>query len=180
MNTLLQLFLGFVKIGFFGFGGGMAMLPLIGQTLAGVGMTESEFGDLVAISQVTPGPIAVNAATYGGFKAAGVLGSIAATVGVALPCMLMVLVAMHLMKKYKDNEFLKGIGVGIKPAVVGLIAAAVVMIARGVLFSGTHAEPIPCIMFAVTAAVMLATDKVNPIIPMIVMGVIGAFVFTMI
>ena len=82
----ITLFVMFFRIGLFSFGGGLAMLPLIFQSVKDFGMmTASEFSDLVALSQVTPGPIAVNAATYVGFNGAGIPGALAATLGVALP-----------------------------------------------------------------------------------------------
>jgi chromate transporter len=91
MTIYLQLFLIFFRIGIFGFGGGMAMLPLMFQGVSYFGlMTKEEFADLVAISQVTPGPIAVNAATYAGFSVSGVAGAFFATLGVAIPAFILV------------------------------------------------------------------------------------------
>ena len=88
----VTLFVMFFRIGLFSFGGGLAMLPLIFQSVKDFGMmTASEFSDLVALSQVTPGPIAVNAATYVGFNGAGIPGALAATLGVALPSFILIL-----------------------------------------------------------------------------------------
>ena len=172
------LFLAFFKIGIFGFGGGMAMLPIIGQTMEHFGILNAEeFGDLVAVSQITPGPIAINAATYAGFKYAGVLGSAAATIGVALPALLLMLLAMKLGERYRDTTVVQGTLFGIRPAVVGLIGAAIVVMASGVLYHGTHIEPIPCVICAGVAALMLWKKRLNPVIPMLLMGLLGAFIF---
>ena len=94
MLTNLRLFLTFLKIGFVGFGGGMAILPLIYQGVSKfVPLSQSDFADLFGISQATPGPIAINAATFVGYKAAGILGSLSATLGVVIPSFLLVTLA---------------------------------------------------------------------------------------
>ena len=105
MPALLSLFAAFFKIGVFGFGGGIAMLPLIFQTVQSFGlMSADDFADLVAISQVTPGPIAINAATFVGFHYAGIWGSVAATLGVVVPSFAIILIAMRLMKSMDLKE----------------------------------------------------------------------------
>ena len=100
----LQLFLVFAKIGLFGFGGGMAMLP--GAKTFSL-MSADEFSNLVAISQVTPGPIAVNAATYVGFNCAGYTGAAVATFGVALPSFILVTLACYFIRKFKDSQVIE-------------------------------------------------------------------------
>ncbi|MBQ5954362.1 MAG: chromate transporter, partial [Firmicutes bacterium] len=100
----IKLFLTFLKIGFVGFGGGMAILPLIYQGVSKfVPLTQADFADLFGISQATPGPIAINAATFVGFKAAGVGGSLCATLGVVIPSFLLVTLASSLLKKHREN-----------------------------------------------------------------------------
>ena len=99
MPALLSLFAAFFKIGVFGFGGGIAMLPLIFQTVQSFGlMSADDFADLVAISQVTPGPIAINAATFVGFHYAGLLAAGAATLGVVVPSVAISLIAMRFLE----------------------------------------------------------------------------------
>jgi chromate transporter len=101
MLKLWQLFFVFFKLGLFSFGGGYAMLPLIYQEIQKFGMMDpTEFSNLVAISQMTPGPIAVNAATYVGFKAAGVLGSAVATLAVSLPAFVIIILVAHFLQKF--------------------------------------------------------------------------------
>ncbi len=126
MEILIKLFLTFAKIGAFSIGGGYAMLPFIQQEVIEKNhwMTTQEFSDILAISQMTPGPIAVNSATYVGYTEAGVLGSIAATLGVVLPCFLMIIVIATFFIKLYEKRSVKAVFKGIRPGVLGLLAAA--------------------------------------------------------
>ena len=131
MSIFLELFISFFKVGAFAFGGGMAMLPIIFQEVERYGMmTQTEFARLVALSQVTPGPVAVNAATYTGMIYAGVPGAVVATFGVALPSFAVIIIVMKFMEAFKESKGLEGILGGIRPATVGLIAAAFIYIAQ--------------------------------------------------
>ncbi|MDR2588196.1 MAG: chromate transporter, partial [Spirochaetales bacterium] len=129
--TVLSLLWSFFKIGLLSFGGGYAMVPMMEGEIASRGwLAAREFADIVAISQMTPGPIAVNAATYVGFRVAGFAGSAAATLGVCLPSFILVIVTAHFLRKFKESLFVSSLLGGIRPATVGLIAAAVVFFAR--------------------------------------------------
>lgn len=174
--ALLYLFGVFFRIGLFGFGGGMAMLPLIFQSVQDFGITsQEEFSNLVALSQVTPGPIAVNAATYVGFQYAGIPGAVAATLGVSVPSFILVLVVMKFVEKYNSSRTVQGIFEGIRPATVGLIGAAAVFVGQTVLVSDGRIEIIPCIICGIS--VLLAGKfKWSPIVLVIIMGVIGALI----
>ncbi len=130
MMECLRLFISFFKIGLFSFGGGYAMLPLIYQEVEAYGMTMKEFSDVVAISQMTPGPIAINAATYVGYQVAGFFGSAFATFGVSLPSFLLIMVISTAFNKFKDNRTVEAVLEGIRPATVGMIASAVVFFAN--------------------------------------------------
>ena len=182
----LILFGVFFKVGLFAFGGGNAMLPLIYQSVQEVGiMSGTEFSDLVALSQVTPGPVAVNAATYVGLETAGVPGAIIATIGVCLPCFAIMLIVIHMLNRFKENRYVQGALAGIRPAAIGLIAAAVVFIAEGVLVKGSMvsaqmADPsyynvVPICIFAVSI-VLICIPKVKPIWVMLLMGFAGAMI----
>lgn len=175
----LQLFLVFAKIGLFGFGGGMAMLPMIYQGAKSFGlMSAEEFSNLVAISQVTPGPIAVNAATYVGFNCAGYAGAFAATFGVALPSFILVTLACYFINKFKESSAIDGAFAGIRPVTVGLIGAAVIFMGQSVLplaVPQTAAEALPWVIAASTA-ILAGKFKVNPIALVVIAGVIGAIV----
>ena len=118
----LQLFLEFFKIGLFCFGGAFGMIPLIEETVVKHGwLTESEFFNLIGVCESTPGPIAVNTATYVGSVMGGPLGSIAATLGVVLPSFLIILLIAAVLKNLTDNKYFKGFMRGVKPVVVSLI-----------------------------------------------------------
>ncbi len=174
--SLFYLFAVFFRIGLFGFGGGIAMLPLIFQSVQDFGiMTHDEFSNLVALSQVTPGPIAVNAATYVGFQYAGVLGAAIATLGVSIPSFVLVLLVMKFVEKYNSSKVVQGIFEGIRPATVGLIGAAVIFVAQTVLVTGWEINWIPCVLCGITV-VLAGRLKLSPIILVMAMGVIGAFV----
>ena len=182
------LFSMFFRIGLFSFGGGLAMLPLIFQCVQDFGiMSAHEFSNLVALSQVTPGPIAVNAATYVGLNYAGLPGAMIATVGVCLPSFVLILIVMKFMEKFKESKGLEGAFMGIRPVTVGLIGAAAIFVAEtslvnGELFStnvftnpGSYINPIPCAIFAVTL-ILAGKFKVSPIKITILMAVVGAIV----
>ena len=131
----LYLFLIFFKVGIIGFGGGYAILPLIYQDVQNFGiMSADEFSNLVALSQVTPGPIAVNAATYVGFKVAGLSGACMATFAVALPSFILCLLVLAFLDRFKTNTTVQSILAGIRPATVGLMASAFIFMAQTALW----------------------------------------------
>ncbi|MDR2181742.1 MAG: chromate transporter [Treponema sp.] len=131
MTAVLQLVWSFFKIGLFSYGGGYAMVPMMQDEILSHGwLPVREFADIVAISQMTPGPIALNAATYIGYRVAGLFGSTAATLGVTLPSFILVILATHFLQKFKASHTVNSLLSGIRPATVGLIAAAVVFFAR--------------------------------------------------
>lgn len=134
----LQLFYSYLKIGFFGFGGGYAMLSLIQNEVVVQHrwMTAAQFADIVAISQITPGPIAINSATYVGYTVGlqagntwcGILGSVIATFAVCLPSLTLMILVAHFFMKLKYNRFVEGAMLGMRPAVIGMIAAAALLL----------------------------------------------------
>ncbi len=127
----LKLFYIFFKVGILGFGGGYAILPMIYQEILIFDViTADDFSNLVALSQVTPGPIAINAATYVGFKAAGTLGAIIATTAVSLPSLLLIILVVHFMNKFKGSKLIQNLLKGIRPATVGLIGAAFIFLGK--------------------------------------------------
>ena len=183
---ILLLFWVFFKIGLFGFGGGLAMLPLMYQSIQQFGLMEqAEFSNLLALSQVTPGPIAVNAATYVGLNYAGFGGAVSATIGVMLPAFIIMLIVARMLDKYKTNRIVQGAFEGIRPVTVGLVASAMIFVSQGVLVKGSlismsmftggmdYYNPIAILIMVVTVVLMLAV-KARPIIVMLAMAVVGA------
>lgn len=133
-----QLFVSYLKIGFFGFGGGYAMLSLIQNEVVvqHAWMTGSEFADIVAVSQITPGPIAINSATYVGYTVGvqsggfifGILGSLIATFAVCMPAMTIMLLIARFFLRLHNNRMVEGAMRGMRPVVIGMIAAAALML----------------------------------------------------
>lgn len=163
----LELFWTFFKIGAFTFGGGYAMLPLIQSEVAAKGWLDSQsLVNFAAVSESTPGPFAVNMATYVGTETGGVLGAVCATLGVALPSFVIILLVAKFFAQFGKNRVVRGCMAGLKPAVVGMIASAVISVAAaaffpaGVTLSGP--EPYAAVVIFIPA-VILAFKKVHPI-----------------
>ena len=131
----LYLFLEFFKVGLFTFGGGYAMIPLIKEVVLSHGwMDEAHFIDMIGLSEVTPGPIAVNMATFIGSEQGGFLGSIIATLGVILPAFIIMLLISILLKKFMKNRFVQATLGGIKTVAVALITSSAIILLSDVLF----------------------------------------------
>ena len=147
------LILSFLKIGLFGFGGGYAMLPLISDEVVEVRgwATAGEFADMVALSQMTPGPVALNAATYVGLTAQGVLGSVAATAAVCLPPFIIMYLVCRFFLSMKDSPRVAGAMRLLRPAVVGLVLAAALLMLNRESFVDWKSGAIFAIAFAATA-----------------------------
>lgn len=172
----LTLFLTFLKIGTFTFGGGYAMLPLIQQEVADhQWLSMRELVDFIAISESTPGPFAVNISTYVGIKTAGIAGGLCATLGVILPSFIIILIIAHAYEKFKESPTVKGIMSGLSPAVVGLIAASIISVGQSVFFSKGYEITYSALISAVICLVMsvLVFKKVHPILIIIMSAVIG-------
>ncbi len=186
--AMLKLFVLFFRIGLFSFGGGYVMLPLIFQGIQEFGfMSASEFSDLVALSQMTPGPIAINAATYVGYGYAGIPGAIAASVGVALPSLILVVTVAHFLNKFKQSQGLSAVLEGIRPATVGLLASAVIFLSETSIFTAEAfsrialIDPLSCVnpaqvFFFLIACLIFIRFKFNPIFMTIAAGVAGALI----
>ncbi len=174
------LFLTFFKIGAFTFGGGYAMLPLIEEEVIKNGwMYMEELVDFIAISESTPGPFAINISTYVGSEVAGVLGAVFATLGVVLPSFIIILIVARFYMKFKENYIVAGAMRGLKPAVVGLIGAAVISIINSVFFpNGIYPQLFIEYSFLCSATIfiivlILALKKVNPILLIVISAVLG-------
>ena len=175
----LQLFFSFLQIGLFSFGGGYAAMPLIqGQVVTLHGwLTMSEFTDLITISQITPGPIAVNSATFVGLKIAGIPGAVVATVGCILPSCIIVTILARLYLKYRNLDLMQGVLKSLRPAVVAMIASAGILIlknafwgsGKSILLTGTEWSMV--VIFGI-CVLLLRKTKLNPVWVMVLAGVI--------
>ena len=187
----LLLFYTFFKIGLFGFGGGYDMLSLIqGEVVTKhAWLTAAEFTDIVAVSQVTPGPIGIYSATYVGYAAVthaghsaswGMLGSCLATVAVVLPSFLLMLLVVKFFQKYRDNAIVESMFASLRPTVVGLIAAAAILLMTRENFSTPSESPwqfyISLFLFIST---FIGTQyfKINPIRMILLCGLAGLLLY---
>ena len=131
----LELFLTFFKIGLFTFGGGYVMLPLIQSEVVAHGwLSVADVVDFIAVSESTPGPFAVNISTYVGMRMAGLGGAACATLGVVLPSLLVILAVARFYDRFRNSRLVAGAMAGLRPVVVGLIAAALLSVGRNVFF----------------------------------------------
>lgn len=180
----LQLFYTFFKIGLFGFGGGYAMLSLIqGEVVINHNwLSAQEFTDIVAISQMTPGPIGINSATYVGFAATGsVWGSVVATFAVTLPSFILMLTISKFFLKYQKHPIVESVFRGLRPAIVGLLAAATLVLMNvdnfGSPITDSYTFIISVILF-IAAFIGTYRFKINPILMIIVCGIAGLIVYS--
>ena len=178
MGVLLQLFVSYLKIGFFGFGGGYAMLSLIhSEVVVHNGwLTNGEFSDIVAISQMTPGPIAINSATYIGYEVAGFWGSVVATVAVCLPALTIMMLITRFFLRLRDNRYVQGVVKGMRPVVVGMIASAALLL----IFphSADGRSFIDGWSWVIFIGVLIASVKrVNPILLIVLSAVAGIVIY---
>lgn len=175
MSIYLKLIWSYLKIGFFGFGGGYAMLALIENEIVTPGwITEKMFTDIVAISQMTPGPIGINSATYIGYAAPlkampgasplwGILGSVICTLVVIIPSFLLVIYAGHFIHRHRDSDVVEGIFRGLRPVVIGLIASAALILMNGENFGYNAGDVAFSVIIAVAALCVNLFTKLHPI-----------------
>ena len=176
----LELFYVFFTTGLFTFGGGYAMLPMIQQAVTDKGWIPLErILDFVAVSESTPGPFAVNLATYIGSEKGGIIGAAVAVIAVVLPSFVIISLISGFYKKFKDNKYVSGVMTGLRPAVIGLIGAAAVTIGGNVFFpNGVSLSAMLTLSFAVSLAVtavmlVLLLKKLHPIIIICISAVLG-------
>lgn len=200
MNIYWQLVWAYIKIGIFGFGGGYAMLSLVEKAVVTPGwISETLFTDIVAISQMTPGPIGINSATYIGYVAPGevdpalsgigwsLLGSVLATLAVVIPSFILVLYSSHFIRKHSESGAIKAIFTGLRPVIVGLIASAAIMLMNGANFNPRHIDwqLWTNIGICVAAFCMVyfpikpkkKTIKIHPILIIVLAGVAGLILY---
>lgn len=183
---LIKLFLSFIKIGILGFGGGYAMIPLIqNEIVKNNWLTELEFIEIISIAEITPGPIAINSATYVGYKVYGVFGSILATLGVTLPSLILLILISNFFFKNYNHKAVKNMLEFIKPVVAGLILSAAIILAKKTFFIdynncvydiSKNVQKITVLTFLIVSSInILYKNKVNPILLILISALIGYF-----
>ena len=174
----LQLFVSYLKIGFFGFGGGYAMLSLIQNEIVEQRgwLTATQFADIVAVSQITPGPIAINSATYIGYTIAGIGGSVVATFAVCLPSLTLMLLLTRFFLRHRENRFVQSVVKSVSPVVVGMIASAALLMI--VPRSGNSENFVDIWSWVLFAACLYGSyRKVNPILMILLSAVAGVVIY---
>ena len=181
----LKLFLAFFEIGLFTFGGGYAMISFISEKASSYGwLTEEELLNMIAVSESTPGPIAVNMATFVGSSQGGVLGSVAATLGVVLPSFIIILIISALLKRFLEYKAVGSFLKGVRPAVVGLIIATASTMLLSVFFgindvkSKFCVDTKSCILFVIIIILSLSykkifKNKLSPIKVILMSAILG-------
>lgn len=184
----LRIFISYLIIGLFGFGGGYAMLALIENQIVGPGwISEQTFTDIVAISQMTPGPIGINSATYIGYVAPqangfpgwwwGIAGSVLCTLTIVIPSFVLVIRTSHFISRHRESAYIKGAFAGLRPVVVGLIASAALLLMNGANFgTDTYQIAWSIVLCLATLAVSMFT-RLHPIITIILAGIAGVFIY---
>lgn len=179
---LLKLFISFLQIGAFSFGGGYAALPLIQHQVVEFHrwLSMIEFSDLITISQMTPGPIAINAATFVGLKINGFIGALVATLGCIIPSCIIVSVIAYIYLKYQQMSIIQNILKYIRPAVVAMIGVSGLLIIVNSFFSGSvdlkHFQLSSAIIF-LGAIFLLRVKKLNPIYIMLSAGIMQVTIY---
>lgn len=170
----LEIFLSFIYIGLCSFGGGLATISLIQQQIVDhkQWLTMPEIADIITISEMTPGPVALNAATFVGTKLQGIVGAVIATTGFILPAIIIVLPLAFIYKKFAGTQIFQNIFAGIRPAVIGMIISAAYSIVSLAFVNG-----IVSILIVAVSFILLQTKKVSPIVIIILTGITGALVF---
>lgn len=168
MLDLTQLFLSFFKVGLFGFGGGYAMVSLIQQELLKYGwMTVEEFVDVIAISEMTPGAIGINSATFVGFKVASYAGAAVAILGLLVPSFFLVLLLAHFLGKLQNSKLMDTIFKYLRPTVIALIFSAGFVIAK------TSTIDVSGLIIAGSVFILMEKTKIHPILVILLAGFSG-------
>lgn len=172
MELLFKLFMVFFKIGAFTIGGGYAMLPLIQREVVEENnwLTSDEFVDILAIAEVTPGPVAVNTSTYVGYKKAGLKGALICTLGTVLPSFIIILVVVTFFWGYRSNPIVDKVFLGIRPAVSALIFSAVYKLSKTMKFNKVM------VIGALITVVSILLLDLSPII-IILISAIGSIIY---
>ena len=169
MDLLVRLFIAFLKIGTFSFGGGYAMIPFIQREIVDKNnwINANEFLDIIGISQMTPGPIAINSATFVGYKVSGILGSIMATLGVVFTSFILVSIISKMLEKFKESSIIKAALLGMRPVLIALIIKAFLDLAKESYLD------LKSLIIASIIGLVLLSKKVHPILVIVLAAIIG-------
>ena len=169
MEPLLKLLFTFFKIGLFSFGGGYAMIPFMQREIIEKHqwLSSSEFVDIIGISQMTPGPVSVNSATFVGYKVSGIVGSIFATLGITVISFILVSIASKAIDKFKESKYLKAALLGMRPVLIALIINAFISLAKDAYVD------VKSIIVTLIVGGCLLSKKIHPILTIVIAGLLG-------
>lgn len=183
MNTLLRLILEFAKTGLFSVGGGLATLPFLYEMSDSTGwFTHADIADMIAVSESTPGAIGINMSTYAGFTTAKVPGGILATLGLALPSVIIILIIAKFLHRFRENKLVEGAFYGLRPASIAMITAAGLNVAKVALVnipafkaSGSLGDLFLWKAIALGAAIFIAQRKLkwSPVVYIAISAAVG-------
>ena len=162
--NLLNLLIGFLKVGLFAFGGGYAAVPLIRDVVLSYGWLDQDMlTNMIAVSESTPGPIMVNLATYVGSSQAGILGSIVSTLAVVLPSFIIILLVTALLKTILKNKYVQAVLRGLKPCMIGIILAtgAYMILRNGIVIQESTFLIRPLVLTLVLGAIYFGSRKIK-------------------
>ncbi len=173
----LNLFIEFLKVGLFSFGGGYGSIALIRDVvLSNNWLSEDGLAYMVALSESTPGPIMVNLATYVGSNTAGILGAIVATIGVIIPAFIIVIVIVNILESFMNNKYVKSLFDGLNPAIVGIILATGVYMVFNNGSKGNKELIISIVLLIVMVIIKFINKKISPITFILISGFVGILV----
>lgn len=169
MQIIFELFFSFLKIGAFSFGGGYAMLPFIEREIVDTNkwISMPEFMDIIGISQMTPGPVSINSATFVGYKIQGIFGSIAATLGVVITSFILVSIISRILTKFKKSVIVKSALLGMRPVLIALILSAFLGLAKQSYLD------FKSIVITVIVGGLLVSKKIHPILVIVIAALLG-------
>lgn len=189
MKQLVELFFTFVKLALFNYGGGFALIPLVEHELRRTGwLSLEEFNKVIAISQITPGAVAINTATYVGYKVAGIIGAVTASLAIPVPSFIIVIFLSSFLSRHKDHPLYKMIFYGIRPVVVGLVINAAIVVSRDPFFhegtlqvkewfgqlpswlSNIGALNMGSVLLFLISLALVFKTKLNPILVLVITG----------
>lgn len=169
MEILIKLYFVFLKIGTFSFGGGYAMLPFMQSEIVenNCWISMSQFSDIIGISQMTPGPVAINSATFVGYKVGGVAGSVVATLGVITTSFILVTIINKILDKFKESITVKAMLAGMRPILIALIIYAFIDLAK------ESYVDLKSIIITIIIGIILVSKKVHPILVIVIAAILG-------
>ena len=169
MSVLIELCFTFFKIGLFSFGGGYAMIPFMEREIIDthIWLSLSEFMDIIGISQMTPGPVSINAATFVGYKVSGIMGSIFATGGMMAVSFILISIVSKMINKFKESATLKAALLGMRPVLIALIVSAFLTLAKEAYID------IKSVIITLIIGGCLFSKKIHPIVTIVIAGVLG-------